>query len=164
MLTDEQMTAARKALQETRTQKLIRKAKLHIYLQDIEKAERWCLPFRMVHDRQFIPNEEAPNDYYGRPLPMMYDRVSGCITRNPEAVPPITKEEAVYHFTRHLAAVDLDEYGRGDWTGRPTTQDEADRLKRMYQERQRDYIRNPGKYDTQCRPAQRTLFDEMTSP
>ena len=165
MLTPEQMQKAKAALNREKSKKLIQQIKLHLYMNDVERAARWCLPFRMVHDRQYLPHEEPPNDYYGRPAPVIYDKTLHCIVPNPAAAPPITMDEALYHFTRHLAAVDLDQYGRGDWTGKPITQDEADRLKAMYQERQRDFVQNPDRYDTKVHPVQTDdLFDEVTNP
>ena len=165
MLTPEQMDKAKAALQREKTKELVRRIMLHRYTQDIEKAERWCLPFKMVHDRQYLPDEEPPGDYYGRPAPVIYDKTKYCMVTNPEAGPPITKEKAIFYFTRHLVAVNLDEYGRGDWTGKTVTQEEADLLKAMFQGRQRDFVRNPHKYDQERHPVRTdTLFDDATSP
>ena len=165
MLTPEQMEKAKAALNREKSKKLVQRIKLHLYMNDIERAALWCLPFRMVHDRQYLPEEEPPGDYYGRPAPVIYDKTKHCMVTNPEAVPPITAEEAVFYFTRHLVAVDLDEYGRGDWTGKTIPQEEADRLKAKFQGRQRDFVRNPHKYDQERHPVRTdTLFDDATSP
>lgn len=149
MLTDEQMQKAREALQERKSEELKRRVMLHLYRQDQENARRWQLPFRMVHRKEYPTGEVQPNDYYPHRSGIIIDG-SGKPAKLPDAE-RITKETALYYFTRLLAAneANLMQYRNSDWTGEAITTAEAAEIREEYLKRIRDYKERPEKYDTQ---------------
>lgn len=150
MLTDKQIEAARKALQERKSEDLKKRILLHQYKLDMLNSKRWYLPFRMVHKHEFPSGEVQPNQYYPHPCGIVIDG-SGAPVALPDSE-KITKETALYWFTRFLALneANLTEYSRGDWTGEAISAAEARELQKMYLERIRDYHDHPERYNTEA--------------
>ena len=146
-MTEEQMIKAKQALRDHAFMQIKKRAMLHIYRADQKRAERWQLPFRMVHKHEYPPEEIQPNEYY--PLPCnLYRDANG----EPYPIPgvmPITETEARYFFTRLLYwnADKLRTYAPSDWTGSPTTAEEAERLQSAYFDRIQDFLEHPDRYD-----------------
>ena len=149
MLTDEQIQAARKALQERKGEDLKRRILLHQYKRDQENARKWQLPFRMIHRREYPPGEIPPNDYYPHRSGITVDG-SGKPVPLPDAE-RITKATALFYFTRLLAAneANLMQYRNSDWTGEAITTAEAAEIREEYLKRIRDYKAHPEQYNTQ---------------
>lgn len=150
MLSDEQMAAARKALQERKSEDLKRRILLHQYRQDMLNSKRWYLPFRMVHKREFPRGEIQPNMYYPHPCGIVIDG-SGTPVPLPDAE-KITPGTALYWFTRLLALneANLTQYSPADWTGEAISTAEAAEIKKTYLKRIRDYYDHPERYNTEA--------------
>ena len=108
MLTDEQMEKAKKALLDHKMRELAKRCLLRMYREEQARAERWQLPFRMVHKHEYLPGEIKPNDYYPHPSGVLKD-ADGTLSSVPESE-RITPDTARYYFTRILA-LNIDSYG-----------------------------------------------------
>lgn len=157
-MTDEQMKKAQAALKDHHSRQLRKKILLRIYREDQQKAERWALPFRMIHRREFIPGEVPPNDFF----PHLSD-----IGRSADGSPyhiadarRITRQQAKYYFTRVLAHNEplITSYGASDWTGINISHDEAERQLQGYMERIRDFYEHPEKYDQTPHPLHKERY------
>lgn len=151
-MTDEQMKKAQAALKDHRSQQLRKKIMLQLYRRDQERAERWQLPFRMIHRHEFIPGEIPPNDFFPH-----LSRIGKDSAGNPYTIPDaqeITPETALYFFTRILAANmdNLTQYVPTDWTGEAITADQAEWYLQEYLARVADYLEHPERYDTEQHP------------
>lgn len=148
-MTPEQMEKAKAALADHRFRELQKRIALHHYRQDQEHARQWQLPFRMVHKREYIDGEIAPNDFYPHRSGILVDG-SGKPAPIPDAQ-RITPETALYFFTRLLVWNEerLKDYRNADWTGEAITTAEAAEIRETYLKRIRDYKEHPERYDTQ---------------
>lgn len=148
-MTPEQMEKAKAALADHRFRELQKRIALHHYRQDQEHARQWQLPFRMVHKREYIDNETAPNDFFPHRCGIIVDG-SGKPAPIPDAE-RITPETALYFFTRHLAANEarLMQYKASDWTGTAITEEQAAEIRKTYLERIQDFRTHPERYDTE---------------
>ena len=158
MLTDEQMAKGKKALQDHKSKMLRQKILLELYRADQEKAERWQLPFRMVHKAEYIPGEVPPNDYFPH-----LSRVGKDADGRPYTIADaerITPETALYYFTRQLAANEdrLKTYRPSDWMGISISRNEAEKQLRAYLERIQDYHDHPERYDTEPHQLQKERY------
>ena len=148
-MTPEQMEKAKQALADQNSQEIRKRILLKQYRADQERAERWRLPFRMVHRREYIDGEIPPNDFF----PLL-SRIGKDEQGNPYTLPdaePITPETALYFFTRHLAANmdNLMKYRPADWTGEAITEDKAEWYLQTYTARVSDFMEHPRQYDQQ---------------
>lgn len=152
MLTDRQREAAERALIDNESQKLKKKVLLRAYRRDQERAERWQLPFRMIHRHEYISGEVYPNDYYPRMSNIGRDADGNPYTI--EDAERIDHDTAIFYFTRILAANEsnLLEYTAGDWTGNMVTPDKAEWYRQTYLDRIQDFLEHPKRYDTKPHP------------
>lgn len=157
-MTDEQMKKARAALKDHRSQQLRKKILLRIYREDQQKAERWALPFRLVHEAAFIPGECPPSDFF----PHLSD-VGRAADGSPYHIPDarrITSQEAVFFFTRFLVynMDNLTRYRPSDWTGEYISLEEAERQLQGYLARIQDFHDHPEKYDQTPHPLHKERY------
>ena len=148
MLTDEQMEKAKKALLDHKMRELAKRCLLRMYREEQARAERWQLPFRMVHKHEYLPGEIKPNDYYPHPSGVLKD-ADGTLSSVPESE-RITPDTARYYFTRILA-LNIDQlrmYKNSDWTGEAVSAATAQEIKAEYFRRIADYGSHPERYDT----------------
>lgn len=150
MLSDEQMAAARKALQERKSEDLKRRILLHQYRQDMLNSKKWQLPFRMIHRNEYPPEEVPPNDHYPHRSGITVDG-SGKPVPIPNAE-RITPETALYWYTRLLALneANLTQYSPADWTGEAISAAEAAEIRETYLKRIHDYYDHPERYNTEA--------------
>lgn len=151
-MTPEQMEKAKQALADQNSQEIRKRILLKQYRADQERAERWQLPFRMIHKAEYIDGEIAPNDFFPH-----LSRIGRDEQGNPYTIPDavqVTQEQARYYFTRHLAANmdNLMQYRPSDWTGENITADKAEWYLAEYMARVADYLEHPERYDQQRHP------------
>lgn len=153
-MNDEQMKLAKIALRDYHAQQLRKRIMLRLYRLDQEKASRWRLPFKLIHDANYIPGECPASDYYPHLSDVGIDD-AGNPCRIPDAK-RITPETALYYFTRILAyhEADLRTYGPADWTGVQIPTYEAEEQLQGYLARVEDFRLHPEQYDQGPHPLQ----------
>ena len=149
MLTERQIEAARRALQEKEAGDLIKRIMLRLYRFDQKAAEVLGLPFRMVHRSEYPTDEVWPNLFYPNVCGTYVDAKTGEWQPVPSSE-KLDEQGRRYYFTRLLSVTDFSDYKNTDWTGEQIPQEDADRIRREYEARVQDYREHPERYNTRA--------------
>lgn len=165
-MTEQQMTAAERALHKAKMQEIQKRLALSRRMDCIANVGFYNLPFRILYSLRQEPDEVPLSRFYPHRAARAETeaRVKKALTEARERQGDLSEVEARaiqerletadytpqdqrdYYFTPFLAGWDFSTFKNWDWTGNRITETEAARLRHYYTERQKMYMENPERY------------------
>lgn len=165
-MTEQQMTAAERALHKAKMQEIQKRLALSRRMDCIEGVPFYNLPFRVLYSlkqsadevplSRFYPHRAARAETEARVKKALtearerqgdlLEAETRAIQERLETADYTPQDQRDYYFTPFLAGWDFSTFKNWDWTGNKIPSAEADRLWQYYTERQKMYMENPEKY------------------
>lgn len=165
-MTEQQMTAAERALHKAKMQEIQKRLALSRRMDCIEGVPFYNLPFRVLYSlkqsadevplSRFYPHRAARAETEARVKKALTEArerqgdlseaEARAIQKEIESIDYTPQDQRDYYFTPFLADWDFSSFKIWDWTGNKIPSAEAARLRQHYTERQKMYMENPERY------------------
>lgn len=165
-MTEQQMTAAERALHRVEMDELMKRIALRHRIDCINDVSFYDLPYRLLYDLEqsadevplsrFYPHRAARAETEARVKKALTEArerqgdlseaEARAIQKEIESIDYTPQDQRDYYFTPFLADWDFSSFKIWDWTGNKIPSAEAARLRQHYTERQKMYMENPERY------------------
>ena len=165
-MTEQQMTAAERALHRVEMDELMKRIALRHRIDCINDVSFYGLPYRLLYDLEqsadevplsrFYPHRAARAETEARVKKALTEArerqgdlseaEARAIQKEIESIDYTPQDQRDYYFTPFLADWDFSSFKIWDWTGNKIPSAEVARLRQHYTERQKMYMENPERY------------------
>lgn len=165
-MTEQQMTAAERALHKAKMQEIQKRLALSRRMDCIANVGFYNLPFRILYSLRQEPDEVPLSRFYPHRAARaetearvkkaltearerqgdLSEAEARAIQKEIESIDYTPQDQRDYYFTPFLADWDFSSFKIWDWTGNKIPSAEAARLRQHYTERQKMYMENPERY------------------